>query len=51
MVGETIPVLKTDAVLEESAMTALKKWRFNPIPQSAPQETVEGIITFRYKLR
>lgn len=51
MVGEMIPVLKTDAVLEQNAMTALKKWRFNPIPQSAPQETVEGIITFRYKLK
>ena len=51
MVGEKIPVLKTDAVLEQNAMTALAKWRFNPIPQSAPQETVEGIITFRYKLK
>jgi len=51
MVGETIPILKTDAVLEQNAMDALKKWRFNPIPQSAPQETVEGIITFRYKLK
>ena len=51
MVGETIPVLKTDAVLEQHAMTALKKWRFNPVPQSAAQERVEGIITFRYKLK
>lgn len=51
MVGEKIPVLKTDAVLEQNALTALSKWRFSPVPQSAPQETVEGIITFRYKLK
>jgi TonB family protein len=49
-VGEMIPVQKTDAVLEQNAMDALAKWRFNPLPQSAPQQTVEGIITFRYKL-
>ena len=51
MVSEMIPVLKTDAVLEQNAMDALKKWRFNPVPRTATQEPVEGIITFRYKLK
>lgn len=51
MVGEMIPVLKTDAVLEQNAMEALKKWRFNPVPPTASQEPVQGIITFRYKLK
>ena len=50
-VGEMIPLLKSDAVLEENAMHALAKWRFNPLPREAPQDTVIGIITFRYKLK
>ncbi len=50
-VGEMIPVLKTDAALEENAMSALARWRFNPLPREAPQDTVVGIITFRYKLK
>ncbi len=50
-VGEVIPILKTDAVLEQNAMAVLAKWRFNPLPREAPQDTVVGIITFRYKLK
>jgi protein TonB len=50
-VGEMIPVLKTDAVLERTAMEVLAKWRFNPLPKGAPPDTVEGIITFRFRLK
>lgn len=50
-VGEMVPVLKGDATLESITLQALRQWRFNPLPPSAPQEEVSGIITFRYLLR
>jgi len=51
-VGEMIPLLKGgDATLEQITMNALRQWRFNPLSPSAPQESVQGIITFNYILR
>ncbi len=50
-VAEIIPTMKNDAVLEANAMSAITQWRFNPLPRNVPQEAVEGIITFRYKLK
>jgi len=50
-VGKMIPVIKGNNVLESLTLDALRQWRFNSIPKSAPQREVEGIITFRYILR
>ncbi len=49
-VGQMIPVQKDYPQLEEVTIDALKQWRFNPLPPSAEQTTVQGIITFRYEL-
>jgi len=49
-VGQTIPVKKDYPELEDITIKALKQWRFNPLPESAAQNAVEGVITFRYKL-
>jgi periplasmic protein TonB len=50
-VGQMIPVQKGDARLDEITIKALRQWRFNPLPPSAEQKNVTGIITFRYELQ
>ena len=50
-VGEMIPVIKSDALLEKITLNALRKWRFNPLSADAPQRIERGIITFRYLLK
>ncbi|HNR66819.1 MAG TPA: TonB family protein [bacterium] len=50
-IGRMIPVLKGDPVLDELTMTTLRKWRFNPIPESEQTRDVQGVITFRYELQ
>ena len=50
-IGQAIPVQKGDPTLDEISLRALRKWRFNPLPSSIGQVTVEGIITFHYRLR
>lgn len=50
-VGQMIPVQKGAPRLEEITLKALKQWRFSPLPSDAEQKNVQGIITFRYKLR
>jgi len=50
-IGAMIPVQKGDPVLEELTMKALRQWRFNPLLPSAEQKNVQGIITFRFKLK
>ncbi|MBS1271856.1 MAG: hypothetical protein MAGBODY4_00988 [Candidatus Marinimicrobia bacterium] len=49
-VGQMIPVKKDSPKLEEITLNALENWRFNPLPPSAEQQPVEGVITFRYEL-
>lgn len=49
-VVERIPLIKGNPELERSVMRALQRWRFNPLPQNAPQENQTGIITFRFRL-
>jgi len=49
-VGQMIPVQKDYPELEEITLNALEDWRFNSLPPTAEQRTVEGIITFRYEL-
>lgn len=50
-VGQMIPVQKGDPVLEDITMSALRQWRFNPLPPGAEQKNVMGVITFRYELQ
>jgi protein TonB len=50
-VGEMIPVIKSDALLEKITLDALRQWRFNPLPAEAGQRVERGVITFRYLLK
>jgi TonB family protein len=50
-VGEMIPVIKSDALLEKITLDALRQWRFNALPADAPQRVERGVITFRYLLK
>lgn len=51
LIGEMIPMIKGDAVLEKITLDALRQWRFNPLPGDAPQRVERGVITFRYLLK
>ena len=42
---------KGDPRLEEAVATALRQWRFNPLPTNAPQELQEGTVIFKFRLR
>lgn len=50
-VGQMIPVQKDDPKLEDITILAMKQWRFNALPPGAEQNSVQGVITFRYILR
>lgn len=50
-VGEMIPVIKSDAILEKITLDALRQWKFNPLPSDVPQRVERGVITFRYLLK
>jgi len=50
-IGEMIPIIKSDATLEKITLDALRQWRFNPLPDDAPQRIEQGVITFRYLLK
>lgn len=50
-VGEMIPVIKSDAILEKITLDALRQWKFNPLPPDVPQRVERGVITFRYLLK
>ncbi len=45
-----IPMRKGDPTLEKITLAALRQWLFSPLPASAAQRPVQGIITFRYQL-
>ncbi|MDZ4700734.1 MAG: TonB family protein [Rhodothermales bacterium] len=45
-----VPLLKGNPRLEQSAMEALTRWRFNPLPPNVPQENQIGVITFQFRL-
>jgi len=46
-----VPVVKGNPRLEQAVMDALLRWRFNPLPPNAPQESQTGRVTFRFTLR
>jgi TonB family protein len=45
-----IPLLRSDELLENAAITALRTWRFDPLPQEIEQKSQIGKITFLFKL-
>lgn len=50
-VGEMLPVIKSDALLEKITLDALRQWRFSALSADAPQRVERGVITFRYLLK
>ena len=49
-VDAIIPVRKTDELLEGAAITALRTWRFDPLPMQIDQKSQMGKVTFNFKL-
>jgi protein TonB len=49
-VSSVIPLMKSDELLEREAISALKTWRFDPLPPQFEQKTQAGKITFIFKL-
>ncbi len=49
-VDAIIPARKTDELLESAAMSALRTWRFDPLPPQYEQRSQIGKVTFNFKL-
>jgi len=49
-VGRIQPLRRSNPELEAEVIRTLRNWRFSPLPQSMPQETQTGVITFRFVL-
>jgi TonB family protein len=45
------PLQKGDPALEEAALTALRQWKFQPLPAASPQSNQEAVITLRFRIR
>ena|GEM_PF-1096229 len=45
------PLQKGEPILEEAAITALRQWRFQPLPKESPQANQEAVITFKFIIR
>ncbi len=50
-VGNIIPLIKADTRLENSAINALKQWRFQALDPSQKQLSQIAVIVFPYRLR
>lgn len=50
-VGRIMPAIKTDPVLENRSIEALRQWRFDSLSATQTQQTVTGTITFIFKLQ
>jgi TonB family protein len=49
-VSSIIPLKKSDELLEREAISALRTWRFDPLPEQFEQRSQTGVITFNFKL-
>ena len=49
-ITQRVPIRKGNPQLEQEVMRALLRWRFNPLPPNAPQESQTGKVTFRFTL-
>lgn len=45
-----IPLRKSNELLEKAAISALRTWRFDPLPAQLEQKSQTGRITFNFKL-
>jgi TonB family protein len=50
-VGRVFPLLKADARLESAAISSIKKWRFEPLPNGQQQIEQVAVIVFPYRLQ
>jgi TonB family protein len=50
-VGQIQPIRRSNPELEAEVTRTLRSWKFSSLPQSAPQESQFGVITFRFVLR
>lgn len=50
-IGEVIPTKRGDAILERVAIAYLKRWQFQPLPSSVPQQQVWGTIPIKFTLQ
>ena len=51
LIGNMIPIIKGNEVLERVALNTFKQWRFNALPANVPQVPEHGTITFRFLLK
>ncbi|MBI3364315.1 MAG: TonB family protein [Ignavibacteriae bacterium] len=49
-VDAIIPTRKTDELLEGASISALRTWRFDPLPTEMEQKNQVGKVTFNFKL-
>lgn len=49
VVGQRL-LQKANPSLERSVVEALRQWRFDRLPNEAPQENQTGVVTFRFRL-
>ena len=47
-VGAIVPIRKTDALFERTAIAALRTWRFDPLPAQLPQIFQLGTVPFNF---
>jgi len=45
-----IPLVRSDEILEREGISALRTWRFDPLPPQFEQKAQVGKITFIFKL-
>lgn len=50
LVYNIIPIRKTDELLEGAAISALRTWRFDPLPLQMEQLSQVGKVTFNFRL-
>jgi outer membrane biosynthesis protein TonB len=44
-------MIKADARLEAAAINSLRRWRFEPLPESGKDIIQSAVIVFPYRLR
>ena len=49
-VDAIIPTRKTDELLENASIDALRTWRFDPLPDQVDPKSQSGRVTFNFKL-
>lgn len=50
-VGKILPLIKADARLEFAAITSLRQWRFEPLPDNQKNIEQQAIIIFPFRLQ